>query len=143
MDKCHDELKRRFHKNRRVLTGIRTGLFDVISKAERPISAKEIWKAMPEPRPDLATVYRSLTAMNELGIIRRVVHGSNVFLYELAEGEGHAHHVVCYRCGVKTDLPCQVLRDFEDGIRSSSGFSVDHQSFEIIGCCPKCHRDEG
>jgi Fe2+ or Zn2+ uptake regulation protein len=88
-----------------------------------------------KPRIGLATVYRTLRLLKELGIVRASEFGEDHFHYEVRH-EDHIH-LICRRCGVVVEVPCPSgLRE----LGARNGFEVHQTRFELIGYCRKCRK---
>ena len=56
---------------------------------------------------DIVTIYRSLQAMEKIGVLRRRDFGDGVYRYKFNHGEHHHHHIICHVCrSVKTLDSC-------------------------------------
>lgn len=99
------------------------------------LDAEEIYRLAQKERPQigLATVYRTLTLLKELGMIRSTDLGENHGHYELRSAD-HIH-LVCSMCGAVTDIP--VPNALYKAARQE-GFSVQRTHFEIFGMCDSC-----
>jgi len=86
---------------------------------------------------DRATVYRTLEALESVGILRHAHLGHGPAVYHLAEERRH-HHVVCERCGATTAIPVRDLDAFLEVIAARTGFVLDVEHFAISGLCPAC-----
>lgn len=85
------------------------------------------------PRIGVATVYRTLRVLEDIGAIESRRLGEDHSHYEVAD---HDHlHLVCSRCGALVDLPLPV--DLH-GIARATGFTIERARFEVAGLCPKC-----
>ena len=92
------------------------------------------------PTISLDTVYRTLAALIELGLISRVNATAGPARYD-ANRTQH-HHFVCTRCGLVRDLQSATL----DGIRApelTSAFGwVDSVEVQLRGVCEECKQKE-
>ncbi|MBU1049720.1 transcriptional repressor [Candidatus Bipolaricaulota bacterium] len=99
------------------------------------LDAEEIYRIAQKERPQigLATVYRTLTLLKELGMIRTTDLGENHGHYELRSDE-HIH-LVCSHCGRVTDIaaPNALYK-----AARQQGFSVLRTHFEMFGTCQSC-----
>lgn len=107
----------------------------------RPLSPKEIQERADREAPgiSLATVYRTVKALEELGEIVRVDLPGETARYELA-GKAHHHHFQCEACG----------RAFEIhgcpgglGKLAPPGFQVSRHEITLFGLCSACARKAG
>ena len=81
-----------------------------------------------------SSVYRSLTVLEEVGAITRIVTGDDFSRYELAEHlTEHHHHLICTSCGDVFDFA------LDDRIESSLDSAL-HKAAEVAGFTPAAHR---
>jgi Fur family transcriptional regulator, ferric uptake regulator len=130
----------------RFTTG-RRALFDVLARAESPLTIGEIVEL--EPRLPLSTTYRNLTVLQQAGVVRRVLTDHEFARYELAEDmtDHHHHHLVCESCGAAKDV--EMPRPLERSVRvqlenlgREAGFKVDSHRLDAFGLCSECARQQ-
>jgi Fe2+ or Zn2+ uptake regulation protein len=112
----------------------------ILSESPLPLSPKEILGRFPAPKPDASTVYRNLSLLVSLGMIRSVALHERSRRYEVATEGAHRHRVVCRRCGkIESFTPrrCDLSR-LEADIRGILGYDVKEHSLEFFGACPDC-----
>jgi Fur family ferric uptake transcriptional regulator len=86
------------------------------------------------PEIGMATVYRTLDLLSELGLVRRMELGDGS-RYELAED--HHHHMICESCGYISEFEeCPV--DLNRLLHVSLGFELRSHSVEVYGRCAVC-----
>jgi Fur family ferric uptake transcriptional regulator len=104
------------------------------------MSIKEIFAELPKGDCDLATVYRSIHLLEEMGMVKRFDFGDGAARFELlAEGEdGHHHHLVCTRCSGVIEIEECFMKELEDKIASGNGFKAVTHKLEFFGICPEC-----
>ncbi len=84
------------------------------------------------PEVGLVTVYRTLSLLDELGIVRRLDLGDGA-RYELAED--HHHHMICESCGDISEFEeCPI----DDGPLGDLDFEISSHSLEVYGRCAVC-----
>lgn len=88
------------------------------------------------PAVHRATIYRSLDALTEMGLIEHTHLGHGPAVYHLAEGAHH--HLVCESCGAVIEVPSALFDELSRTIRSSYGFEVTSRHFAVIGRCRQC-----
>jgi Fe2+ or Zn2+ uptake regulation protein len=99
------------------------------------LDATEIYRIAKktQPRIGLATVYRTLNLLKELGVVRACELGETHRHYEVRQDD-HLH-LVCSDCGRIIDIPSpEPLRD----VAASNGFHVERIRLELIGYCTAC-----
>ena len=88
------------------------------------------------PDVHLSTVYRTLDALEELGIVTHVHLGHGRAVYHLAES---AHlHLVCSRCGSVTEVSDDVIAPLADMVSRENGFTLEPRHFALLGTCRTC-----
>jgi Fur family transcriptional regulator, ferric uptake regulator len=117
---------------RRVVIGT---LFD----AQRPVGAEEIAAGLDGRRPqlDLASVYRNLETLEQLGIVRHLHVGHRPGRYALT-GSGEREYLACERCAELVEVDSRELDDARSEIRERFGYEVRFTHFPIVGTCPDC-----
>lgn len=124
----------RLRSSGRRLTPERELLLRIIEQNAH-LDAEEIYRIAQKERPQigLATVYRTLTLLKEMGIVRATDLGENHFHYEVRHGE-HIH-LVCSNCGRIKDIPVPAAV-FKAA--KSEKFDVSRTHFEMFGLCASC-----
>src|SRR3990172_13084345 len=118
----------------------RGGVPRILSESSLPLSPKEILERFHAPKPDASTVYRNLSLLVSLGMIRSVALHERSRRYEVATDGAHRHRIVCRRCGkIESFTPrrCDLSR-IEADIRGALGDDVKEHSLEFFGSCPDC-----
>ena len=102
------------------------------------ISAQELHRQLTEGGATigLATVYRRLNALAELGSADTIrLNGQQMF--RICEDNEHHHHLVCERCGrtVEIEPPDET---WVRNIAKRYGYTVNSHTVEVFGLCPQC-----
>jgi Fe2+ or Zn2+ uptake regulation protein len=119
------------------LTGPRRAILEALVEKHGPFTAEEIHKNITRRVCDLATVYRSMSSLEEAGILRRCEFGDGTARYELAEAGAHHHHVVCKSCKQIEIVDDQELEEIDRFARKKGYSDVSHV-LEFFGICPNC-----
>jgi len=90
-----------------------------------------------DQRVGLATVYRTLALLSELGVVDALAHSPGELCYRLC-GAGHHHHLFCSSCHRVVELiDCDIDAWLEE-VATDHGFvATDHQ-LEVTGVCAAC-----
>ena len=131
-----EQLRRQSHK----MTAPRQAVLNLLRTQAHPLSAKEIFTALPGNPCDLATVYRSIRLLEQMGMVKRFDFGDGTARYELLkEGDdGHHHHLVCTRCSGIVELDECSMTKLEKRIAARNGFKAVTHKLEFFGLCPQC-----
>jgi Fur family ferric uptake transcriptional regulator len=107
--------------------------------AERPLTAEEIARGVPGRLPcsDLASVYRNLETLEEIGLVRHVHLGHGPGRYGLA-ADRDAEYLVCEHCDAVQVVRVSELDDARRLIRERLGFEARFRHFPIVGLCAAC-----
>ena len=133
-------LTERLRRKSRKVTGPRQALLELLRKQPHPMSSKEMFDALPKNLCDLATVYRSLRLLEQMGMVKRFDFGDGTARFELLEegDDGHHHHLVCTRCAEIIELDECSMTESEERIAARNGFKSVTHKLEFFGICPAC-----
>jgi Fur family ferric uptake transcriptional regulator len=119
------------------ITGARRSILRMLIDEHGPFGAEEVHRRLPEGECDLVTVYRTLTAMEELGLVRRCDFGDGTYRYEFNHAGHHHHHVICRVCRKVRVIDVCVV-DALERIAQEMGYTDVTHTLELFGVCPEC-----
>lgn len=90
---------------------------------------------------DQSTVYRTLDALEEAGLLAHMHLGHGPSVYHLAEEAPH-QHFVCATCGTTVAVPSSAIDAWAADIRRQTGFVIDPSHFALSGSCADCAPDD-
>jgi Fe2+ or Zn2+ uptake regulation protein len=101
-------------------------------------TADEVYSSLKPDNPglSLATVYRNLNLLTDLGIIGRVGISGKAERFD-ANPEDHCH-VVCSHCGNIIDFEDGMPERLCDTARRATDYVITGCSVVFFGLCPKC-----
>lgn len=125
------------------LTPQRQAVMEIlVSNTGEHLNAEEIFQAAREKFPDLglATVYRTLELLVELGIVHKLHFNEDCNRYEYnPDGDKHSHHhLICLKCGEITEFDEDLLDELERKIAQQNNFTITDHSLRFYGYCAKC-----
>ena len=121
----------------------RRSVVTALASSDGPKSAAALHTQIGLTVP-LSSLYRTLSVLEETGVVAHHFSVSGVTRYELADWlQGHHHHVVCTNCGSVDDvsLPQSVESRVDalvDEISAVASFSPSDHELEIHGLCAGC-----
>lgn len=123
------------------LTSSRRLVLEALLRAAEPISADDIADGLggTMTQSDIASVYRNLETLGEIGLVRHFHAGHGPGRYVL-EGTGEREYIACESCGALESVDPAKLDGVRDEIRSLSGFEARFSHFPIVGLCADCAR---
>ncbi len=105
------------------------------------MSAADVYERAKRRCPDLglATVYRTLEILDELGVIRRVHMDDNCEGFAPV-ALAHGHHVICVKCNRVTEFEgCDISAVLTSAARQT-GFRIEEHWLELMGVCSECRQ---
>jgi Fur family ferric uptake transcriptional regulator len=114
-------------------------VLEALFAAEAPVTAEAIAAGLDGrlPSSDLASVYRNLDTLEEIGLVRHfhVAHGAG--LYALA-AQHQAGYAACEGCGAHRALDHATVAQVAAVLRDACGYEPQLVHFPIVGHCPEC-----
>jgi Fur family ferric uptake transcriptional regulator len=126
----------RFEESGHRMTAPRIAVLRAIDGAGGPFSIEEIYDATPEV--GRATAFRTMKLLQEVGVVCRVPLEDGSVRYQLAESEGHHHHLICSKCGSVAEFSDHSLDRGIEQNATTAGFELDGHSVELYGRCARC-----
>ncbi len=124
-------------------TATRRATIDVLLAGgdHRHLSAEDVAAEVRVRLPDVAesTIYRTLTALEELGVVTHVHLGHGPGTFHLAEAEHR--HLVCRTCDSVTEVPAYEFVALARRLEEVYGFAMSSEHFAIVGQCQACRGD--
>ncbi|MHB1651252.1 MAG: Fur family transcriptional regulator [Desulfitobacteriaceae bacterium] len=112
-----------------------------LENADQHLSAEDIYNLVKPLYPDigLATVYRTLDILAELGILQKNDFGDKRSRYEFSRrDEHHHHHLICLHCGSVSEFDDDLLESLEVMIGKRNKFKVTDHVLKFYGYCTEC-----
>ncbi|HUA12954.1 MAG TPA: Fur family transcriptional regulator [Candidatus Sulfotelmatobacter sp.] len=123
-------------KNGLKVTKQRLLVFETLEKCE-PVTMNELYDLV-KGQLDRASLYRIITAFEELSIVSRINIGWK-YKIELSDAfSEHHHHLTCIRCGKIVPINEEELEGFIDSLTLSHKFKPTEHQIEVQGYCEAC-----
>ena len=132
-------LKERGYK----FTNQRQHVFDVVMENDgMHLNSQEIYELVREKHPEIgvATVYRTLALLEEMGLIYGVDFEDGFRRYEIVKNEEQHrhHHLLCIECGSIQEVEEDLLGSIEEKIYQNNRFKVINHRVKFYGYCENC-----
>ncbi len=98
-----------------------------------------IQKKYPQLNTGIATIYRTLTLLEESEIVTSLSFGAQGKKYELGAKEHH-DHMICTNCGLITEFVDEEIEKRQHFICEKLGFKMTEHSMQIYGICKNCQQ---
>lgn len=120
------------------MTPQRRAIVTEVMKTTGHISPSAIARTVQSEMPGVnaSTVYRTLTLLEQLGVLSHS-HLESGAEYHRSEDAEHVH-LTCGRCGKDDPLSLEEARALQELIRRHHGFEADLTHFAITGRCERC-----
>jgi len=121
------------------VTQPRRAVIEAMCRARRSLDAHELLNRAKKLHADvgLATVYRTLDKLEEMGVVRKVqMDGS----YHVVACEDHSlhYHLICEKCHSVTELAVEESGVNLEKLAKATGFKVKPSPIEVLGMCDEC-----
>ncbi len=115
-------------------------LFSVLQGSDRELSGQDLHAKLRDSRQGmgLATVYRHLRHLQQLGLVRCRHLPSGEALY--APTERDTHHLTCVSCGLTVTLERCPMHGAQPRGEDLQGFELLFHTLEFFGLCSGCRQ---
>jgi Fur family transcriptional regulator, peroxide stress response regulator len=134
-----DELMEIFRQRGTRLTPQRVAILRLLAESRAHPSAAHLFSQIKKqfPTTSLATVYKTLTLLKEMGQVLELGFGEDDKRYD--GNIPHPHpHLICIRCHSIIDPEVTVLPHLEKEVASVSGYDIVGHRLDFYGICPEC-----
>ncbi|GKX66910.1 Fur family transcriptional regulator [Inconstantimicrobium mannanitabidum] len=134
-----DNLISIFKDKKLKLTPQRIAVYKYLKSTVAHPSAEAIYNAIHDEYPtmSLATVYKTLKTLVEVGLVQELNVGENNFRYD-ANTDAHPH-IQCIKCGKVDDIFDLNLENLNKDAEQNSKYTVLSSQVYFYGVCPDCN----
>ncbi len=120
------------------ITPARRALVTALLDASSHVTAEDLAEAVQRSHPDVhrSTIYRTLDALEELGVVDHVHLGHGRAVYHLLD-DPH-QHLVCEVCEDVIEVPDSLFRPLADRLARDYRFTLRPNHFAVLGRCAAC-----
>ena len=122
----------------RVTAARRDVVAALVAAEDHHVTADDLVEAVHRSNPAVhrSTVYRTLDALEQAGVVEHVHLGHGRAVYHLTDDRHH--HLVCDRCGAVVQVPEAVVAPLRTELSEGYGFVVNGRHFALPGVCRAC-----
>jgi Fur family ferric uptake transcriptional regulator len=106
---------------------------------------EDIYMLLKQQYPDInigiATVYRTLTLLEESGIVSSISFGAQGKKYELGLKKHH-DHLICTQCGDIIEFYDDLIEKRQQVIAEKFNFKMTDHTMKIEGICEDCQEEQ-
>jgi Fur family ferric uptake transcriptional regulator len=89
-------------------------------------------------RVSRSTVYRTLSQLEEAGLLRRVARNNDREIYEHDYGYPQHDHLICKKCGSLEEFHNEQISELIKQIAEQNTFLLEGHRLEVYGICRQC-----
>ncbi len=117
----------------------RVALLKIIAASEGHPSAAQMFEQIRHlfPTTTLATVYKTLTLLKQMGEVLELEFSSAENRYDGNNPYPHLH-LLCFQCRKIVDPQVDLLSRLPTQVAKKTGFQITGQRFDLYGICPDC-----
>lgn len=113
-------------------------LLFLLHKQQQPMTAEFLFEqAQPYLPMNLSTVYRTLNALTEKGILIRSIRQDGKAYFALPQ-KNHHHQLICTFCGSTAPVAFCPLEELEEALAQETGYQITNHTLSFMGICPQC-----
>jgi len=140
MSKLVERAEQVFRRCGMRLTSQRRTILEVLDESEAHLDAEAVYHQAKERDPNisLATVYRTLAVLREIGLVqqRHLTSDDQRGYYEL--GDQQHYHFTCLRCGRVIEFDTPHVTQIQQEFSQEMGVQVLQARLYLDGYCPDC-----
>ena len=139
-----EELLSRLRERECRITPQRMALLRLLTQSAEHPSAAQLYEQLrvQYPTMSLATVYKTLNLLKEMGEVLELRFGAEDNRYDPHVGTPHLH-VICVRCHKVVDSEGMAFTDLAAEVADSTGYHIISQRLDFYGVCPACQAQGG
>ncbi|NPA60421.1 MAG: transcriptional repressor [Epsilonproteobacteria bacterium] len=136
-----NDFKSLLKKNSLKFTIQREVILETLYNSDEHLTPEALHHLIQEKFPDLktgiATVYRTLSLLEDSNMVTSLSFGAQGKKYELG-AKNHHDHLICVECGSITEFVDEQIEERQHHIADELGFKMQDHSMQIYGICKKC-----
>ena len=119
------------------VTPQRLAIYNALCNTKSHPNAEMIFNKLQPyyPTMSLATIYKTVDILHEIGLINILNVGEDSFRYD-AKTEPHSH-ICCTKCGRVEDIVVD-MDNCEEKISKQTSYDITRHQFYFYGTCPDC-----
>jgi len=123
------------------VTPQRLAVYSALARTTAHPNAETLYRELQPyyPTMSLATVYKALSILCEVGLVQELNVGEDAFRYD-ANTDRHPH-VRCLACGRVDDILNDLsLGEAERQVADETGYEITDHQYYFFGRCPSCRK---
>lgn len=122
-------------------TSQREAILSTLYNNPQHFTSENLYLLVKEKYPTLnigiATVYRTLSLLEENGIVSSISLGTQGKKFEIAN-KPHHDHLICSSCGKIVEFENEQIETLQHQIAKENGFELTDHLMQLYGICSDC-----
>ncbi len=140
-EKLLEQFKTLLRNNQLKFTKQRELILKFLYENDAHFTPEDIYMKLKQHHPNIkigiATVYRTLSLLEESNIVSSISFGSAGKKYELGLKKHH-DHLICTACGKIIEFFDETIEERQKQIAKQFNFHMTDHTMKIVGLCEKC-----
>lgn len=140
-DELLEEFKNILKKNTLKFTAQREAILSTLYENPQHFTSENLYMLVKQNHSELsigiATVYRTLTLLEENGLVSSISLGIQGKKFEMAN-KPHHDHLICKSCGKIVEFENNQIEDLQHQIAIENGFVLTDHLMQLYGTCEQC-----
>lgn len=140
-NKLLSDFKQLLRDNGLKFTIQREVILEMLYSSDEHLTPESLHHLIQEKHPDLntgiATVYRTLSLLEDSDMVTSLSFGAQGKKYELG-AKDHHDHIICTKCGSISEFVDDEIETRQKKIAEELGFLMQEHSMQIYGICQPC-----
>ncbi|QFR49489.1 transcriptional repressor [Sulfurimonas lithotrophica] len=144
-NKLLEDFKKLLKKNNLKFTIQREVILESLYNSNEHLTPESLHQVLQKKYSELnigiATVYRTLSLLEDSKMVTSLSFGAQGKKYELG-AKNHHDHLICTRCSKITEFVDEQIEARQHKIADELGFKMQDHSMQIYGICKECQEKE-
>ncbi len=140
-----EEFKQILKKNALKFTTQREAILSTLYNNPQHFTSENLYLLVKEKHPDLsigiATVYRTLSLLEESGLVSSISLGTQGKKFEIAN-KPHHDHLICTVCGKIVEFENEQIERIQHQVAKENGFVLTDHLMQLYGVCSDCQKEK-
>ena len=134
-----EQMMSRLREHECRITPQRVALLRLLAADEGHSSASHLYQQLKAqfPTTSLATVYKTLNLLKEMGEVVELGFSDDDNRYDGAHPFPHPH-LICVRCRKIVDTDSALAASLVENVAADSGYQITGHRLDLYGLCPEC-----
>lgn len=136
-----DYMVERLKENGFRITPQRIAIVEMLANSCEHPGVEQIYREVTKnfPTTSLATVYKTVTLLKELGEVMEMGFGDESNRYDGKNPHPHPH-IMCVKCRSITDPDLSSLNEMSKELSEETGYKIVSHRLDFFGVCPNCQK---